>query len=102
VSAIIASAPFRFKVITAGYYSCILLAIPMGDVALLLYSYAGNVVRSTMIDHRIAVHELKNGGAIVVRAETMVNVQWVRSYEEGLEQARQMGKPMLLDFFKDG
>ena len=35
-------------------------------------------------------------------AETAVKVQWINSYEEGLEQARQRNLPMLLDFFKDG
>ncbi len=29
-------------------------------------------------------------------------IQWIDSYEAGLERARSEKKPMLLDFFKDG
>jgi len=29
-------------------------------------------------------------------------VQWLRSYETGLEKSKAQKKPMLLDFFKDG
>jgi hypothetical protein len=29
-------------------------------------------------------------------------VQWVQSYETGLERCKTQDKPMLLDFFKDG
>jgi hypothetical protein len=29
-------------------------------------------------------------------------VEWVNSYEAGLERAREKNKPILLDFFKDG
>lgn len=31
-----------------------------------------------------------------------IKVEWINSYEEGLEQARQKNMPTLLDFFKDG
>jgi hypothetical protein len=34
--------------------------------------------------------------------ETNTNVQWLRSYETGLEKCRAQNKPMMLDFFKDG
>ncbi len=30
------------------------------------------------------------------------SVQWEREYEKGLERALNEGKPLLLDFFKDG
>jgi hypothetical protein len=80
----------------------------MGDAGQLLNSYCEGMIWSMMTDdypvlYQIGLeHKLKSGGAILVRAETMVNVQWIRSYEEGLEQARQMDKPMLLDFFRNG
>jgi hypothetical protein len=34
--------------------------------------------------------------------ETKSRVQWVQSYATGLERCKDQGKPMLLDFFKDG
>ena len=33
---------------------------------------------------------------------TESSVQWEREYERGMERARNEGKPLLLDFFKDG
>ena len=34
--------------------------------------------------------------------ETHNSVQWLRSYETGLEKCQAQNKPMFLDFFKDG
>lgn len=34
--------------------------------------------------------------------KTKANVQWLKSYETGLEKCQTQNKPMLLDFFKDG
>ena len=30
------------------------------------------------------------------------HVRWERSYDQALSRAREEGKPILLDFFKDG
>jgi hypothetical protein len=32
----------------------------------------------------------------------MTAIQWLDSYEDGLKQAGDSNKPLLLDFFKDG
>lgn len=34
--------------------------------------------------------------------DTNANVQWLRSYETGLEKCQAQKRPMMLDFFKDG
>ena len=34
--------------------------------------------------------------------DTNTRVQWLQSYETGLEECKAQSKPMFLDFFKEG
>lgn len=47
----------------------------------------------------IAINPLQGGETMELIKR---NVQWETSYQEGLSRAGREGKPILLDFFKDG